>query len=102
MTQKMTPDDIKKLANLSRLATTEEERAKFATEIDSILAYVDQINALAQDAGHVQSKDAYPHRNIMRDDVVKREVVEDGTVMPTLAPAHQDGYVKVKKILSQD
>ncbi len=102
MTQKLTSDDIKKLATLSRLATTEEERAKFATEIDSILAYVETINTAAQGAQHSQSKETYPHRNIMRDDEVKREVVEDGTIMPTLAPDHQDGYVKVKKILSQD
>lgn len=102
MTQKITPEDIKKLATLSRLATSDAEQLEFAKEIDSIINYVQEINNVAQDETHTQSKEAYPHRNIMREDVVKREVVEDGTIMSKLAPDNQDGYIKVKKIINID
>jgi Asp-tRNA(Asn)/Glu-tRNA(Gln) amidotransferase C subunit len=39
----LTIDDIKKLADLSKLAITEEEQEKYLKDINGILGYVGQI-----------------------------------------------------------
>ncbi|MES3005803.1 MAG: Asp-tRNA(Asn)/Glu-tRNA(Gln) amidotransferase subunit GatC [Patescibacteria group bacterium] len=93
--------DIEKLATLSRMKLSEEEKDRFAKEIDSILGYVKQI----QDVSSVDSALAqkmptqYPRRNALREDVDNRDIIDDTSVLINLAPASQDGYVKVKKIL---
>lgn len=93
--------DIEKLANLSRMKLGEEEKERFAKEIDSILGYVKQIQEVA-DSTNLAQKEAvqYPHRNVLREDVNDRELIDDTSVIVSLAPASHDGYVKVKKILN--
>lgn len=92
--------DIEKLASLSRMTLSEEEKDRFAKEIDSILGYVKQIQEVADVAdssGKVPAQ--YPHRNALREDVDNRDIIDDTSVLVNLAPASEKGYVKVKKIL---
>lgn len=99
----ITEADIKKLASLSRMKLTAEEEAQFAKEIDSILGYVDQINevsgASAATAG-VKAPAEIPHRNMLREDVADADLNPDSSVLVKSAPASEDGFVKVKKILN--
>lgn len=93
----ITKEEIQKLADLSRISITDEEKEQFGKEIDSILNYVTQIKEAnisfdAQDAvGSV--------KNIMREDqpshdsgIFTEEILDE-------APKREGNYIKVKKIL---
>lgn len=109
-TVNFTKDDIEKLANLSRLALTDEEKEGFAKDIGGILAYVGQIQEVAGGAdiaAHRTDKATYPieyaKRNVMREDIADKgtgtELNPDAKVLVESAPRHTDQYVQVKKIL---
>jgi aspartyl-tRNA(Asn)/glutamyl-tRNA(Gln) amidotransferase subunit C len=91
----MTTDEIKALAHLARIAVTDEEVAGFAQDLDSILGYVAQINAV-----DVSSIESVPlQSNVARPD---QNPHESGQYVETLlagAPDSQDGFYKVPKIL---
>lgn len=96
-----TVKDVEKLAQLSRLSLSQEEKETYATEISGILGYISQIQDVsASDTHNRTSSDAYPHRNVMRDDVARElPIHDDSQQLVDLAPRHVDGYVQVKKIL---
>lgn len=98
---KVTLDDIKKLASLSRMKLTDEEADRYTQEIDAILAYVDQIQEVTAsvDISTTKTPDMFPHRNMLRDDVAN-PLETDRAELVKLAPQSQDGYVQVKKILN--
>ena len=109
-TVNFTKDDVEKLASLSRLALTEEEKEGFAKDIGGILAYVGQIQEVAEGAdiaAHRTDKSNYPvelaKRNVMREDVADKgtgtELNPDSSVLVESAPRHTEQYVQVKKIL---
>ena len=92
------PDDVKKLATLSRLALTEEEVAKLQVEISSILAYIDTIQKVelpSQTSGSVY----LDIENVMREDAPSHEAGEHTNALLAQAPRSEKGYLKVKKIL---
>jgi aspartyl-tRNA(Asn)/glutamyl-tRNA(Gln) amidotransferase subunit C len=94
----MNTNDIKHLAHLSRLHLEEREVEAFTEQFDEIVAYVDKVKEVVSDSDSdiIESNEV---RNVLRDDVVssyeKPEQIIDE------APAHQDNFVKVKKILQQ-
>jgi aspartyl/glutamyl-tRNA(Asn/Gln) amidotransferase C subunit len=107
-----TAADIKKLAALSRVALSPEEEELFATQISSVLSYVDEIQQVTgstvQDANvaYADTKDrdaAFPHRNILREDKEDRDINNNPGILIDAAPGHEDTadgkFVKVKKIL---
>ena len=100
ITMEITPAEIEKLANLSRMKISDAEKATFAKEIGSILNYVNQIKEVVADTKRSTTPSDYPHRNVMREDVSNREVLENPSEVVASAPASQDGFVKVKKILN--
>lgn len=106
----ITQADIQKLASLSRMKLTEEEQTQFAKEIDSILGYVEQIKEVSSGANadrtgtvvsHADKKPSdIPHRNAMREDIADTYLNSDASKLIEAAPAHEQGFVKVKKILN--
>ncbi len=92
----ITKTDIEKLAKLSRLKLTDAEKEKYAKDMDNILAYIAQINAVA-------SKEIKPEagavRNVMREDDAPHESGIFTDALLKLAPKSENGRVKVKKIL---
>ncbi len=105
-TADFTVADVEKLANLSRLALTEDEKISFAKEIGGILAYVGQIQEVSGGAdvlaGRTDPKH-YPHRNVLREDIADKgtgmELNPDASILVEAAPQHTPEHVKVKKIL---
>lgn len=93
----ITTQDIEKLATLSRLKLTDEEKGQFQKEIGSILSYIDQIKKAS---GNIKEESIVSdHINIMRDDVVTRTKGEYTEELLKLAPKRDGNFVKVKKIL---
>ncbi len=95
----ITQKDIQKLASLSRIQLTEAEEVSFATEIDAILGYVDQINSVSAVQNDAKEPERFIHRNVLRNDADDALLNPDPKILIDSAPANQDGYIKVKKIM---
>lgn len=94
----MNKDEVKNLANLSRIDISEDESEKLTSEIDSILKYVDQLKEVAtEDDSRIESARS---RNIMRSDEKPHDSSENTEVVLNEVPEVQDNFVKVKKILN--
>ncbi len=65
--------DIEKVANLARIALTDEEKETFSSQLDSILGYIEKLNEL--DTSNVKPT-AHPHsvENIWREDKAEPEL----------------------------
>ena len=87
--------DVEKLAQLSRLALTEEEKAKFQGEIEAILGYVGKVKDMA-DAAPMPS---FAQINNLREDAVLHKTGEYTEKLLSEAPEREGDFVKVKKIL---
>ena len=88
--------DIEKLSQLARIHLADEEKASLAKEIDSILAYVAQIQSAGAD---VSSGVNYLH-NVMRDDDTPHESAVFTEKLLAAAPEKEGQYFKVKKIIT--
>lgn len=92
----MTIEDVNKLATLARIEMSDAEKQEFLGNMESILSYVDIIKKA--DVSGIE-KDAGDIRNVMREDT---DAYDSGTFTGKIlagAPATQDGFLKVKKIL---
>jgi aspartyl-tRNA(Asn)/glutamyl-tRNA(Gln) amidotransferase subunit C len=97
----ITPEEIEKMAELSRIKITDEEKAQFSKEIDAILAYVADINKAAVEVARGGSGAPEPGavRNVLRDDSATHEPRAHTGAILAEAPARDGDYIKVKKIL---
>lgn len=92
-------DEVARLAKLARLALTDHELDSFAGQLDAILGYVSQVQA-------VDTSDVKPTGNPLKDVNVTRADV----VVPSLtqqqalaeAPAADDGRFAVPQILGEE
>lgn len=89
-------EDIEKLAELSRIEMSQEEKEKILGEMGSILGFIDQIQDAKVD---ITEREAGDVRNIMREDENPHESGEYTEDILKEAPKVRDGYVEVKKIL---
>ncbi len=95
----MTDVDVAKLAELSRIAVSEEELAQLEKEIPEILHFVEQI----AEAGGEPAKEVGGHYNIFREDGESHESGEySDTLVDAMPQKTEDGYLKVRKIISHD
>lgn len=90
--------DIDKLAELSRIKLSGEEKESLRKEFDAILGYVDQIKKVH--VGNVGGEqEAGMLRNVMREDDDAHASGEYTEAILREAPAREGNYLKVKKIL---
>lgn len=92
--------DVNKLADLARLAITEEEVAFFQKDIESILGFIDTIQDVEVPAGELKSE-GFPPLGYTREDSpqsIPESLSPEELV--AAAPTHTDNAVRVKKILS--
>jgi len=92
----ITKEEVKYLAELSRIKLSEEEIEKITGEIDSILGYVSQIK---EASGQLGEKEKPLLRNVMREDKVTHKPEEFSEKLLEIAPDREGNYLKVKKIL---
>lgn len=90
----ITPDLIKYLEKLARIALTEDEEKKVGNELQDILAYIDMLNELDTDGVEAMSH-CFPVTNVMREDKVQPSMSADEIVAN--APESQDGCFVVPK-----
>lgn len=93
---RITIDEVKHVANLARLAITEEEADKFAKQLDAIITFAEQLNELDTDniepTSHVLDM-----KNVFREDVAKPGLPVEEVLKN--APDHEDGQIKVPAII---
>ena len=91
-------EDIDKLATLSRLALSTEEKERMQKEFGSILEYIAAINKISaeNEAGGLS---AVARINVMREDSNPHESGKYTEALLKAAPQKEGQYVKVKKIL---
>jgi len=84
------------VANLARLAITEEEAEKFAEQLGKITDFAEQLNEL--DTANVEpTTHVLPLVNVMREDVAVKGL--DREVMMLNVKEQEDGQVKVPAIM---
>ncbi|HHY20953.1 MAG TPA: Asp-tRNA(Asn)/Glu-tRNA(Gln) amidotransferase subunit GatC [Bacilli bacterium] len=92
----MSKEQLKHVAQLARIAVTEEETELFAGQIDGVLAYCDILNEVNTDnvepTTHVVNIS-----NVLREDVVKESLTQEDALKN--APEQLDGQVKVPSIM---
>jgi aspartyl-tRNA(Asn)/glutamyl-tRNA(Gln) amidotransferase subunit C len=94
---KLSKDDVLKLASLARLELTDAEAATFEQEINEILGYVEQLQAVDV-SGLEPTTQVTGSTNITRPD----EVIDYGYAPLDLlknAPAVEDNQIKVKRMV---
>ena len=89
--------DVDRIAALARLELTDDERARFATQLTAILTYADQVQQA--DTSAAAAAGAEPDASRMRDDVTLPPL--DRTVLLAQAPAadRAAGLFKVPRVL---
>ncbi|HLS07462.1 Asp-tRNA(Asn)/Glu-tRNA(Gln) amidotransferase subunit GatC [Lentibacillus sp.] len=89
-------DDVKHVANLARLAITEEEADMFTDQLSSIIEYAEQLNEL--DTENVEpTTHVLDLKNVLRKDEPKEWISKEEALKN--APDKQDGYFRVPSIL---
>jgi aspartyl-tRNA(Asn)/glutamyl-tRNA(Gln) amidotransferase subunit C len=99
MMTRMERADIEHLAELARIAITDEEAAALAAEFDAILGYVVQVQEVSASVSALPAAPA--HRNVFREDVVTEEAGAYTEALLSAAPNRNGAYIEVKKILEK-
>jgi len=90
--------DIDNLANLARIALSEEEKDKLQKDMESILGYVGELQK-APGLTEEHKPDNYYLRNVMREDEEPFEAGLNTEAILSQAPKRRGDYFVVKKIL---
>ncbi len=92
--KKISIEEVKKFAELSRIKITDEEAEKFSNDFDEIVPFIGQISKL--EVSEV-SRD-FKNKNTFREDEVK-ETNNQKDILEEM-PNTENNYLKVKKILN--
>ncbi len=96
---RITPEVVERVARLSRLELTEQEREAFSAQLSSILEYFARLDRLPTE-GVEPTSHAIPVTNVFREDAVTPSLpVEDVVAM---SPESQGGYVVVPRVLEAE
>ncbi|WP_042454834.1 Asp-tRNA(Asn)/Glu-tRNA(Gln) amidotransferase subunit GatC [Neobacillus dielmonensis] len=95
---RISTDQVKHVANLARLAITEEETEMFTKQLDAIITFAEQLNEL--DTENVKpTYHVLDMKNVLREDVPKAGLPREEVLKN--APDQQDGQFKVPAILGE-
>lgn len=94
----ITVNDVKYVASLAKIAITDEEAERFTGELDTILGYVRQLDAV-DTTGLEPTYQVTGLKNAMRPDVIidYGELTREDLLKN--APRQKDGYIEVPKVL---
>lgn len=95
---KITQEEIKKIALLSRLEVKEAHMEHMEKELSDILSYVAELNELDLE-GVEPMAHAVPIHNVFREDVTKPSLDHDLAL--SNAPEEEDGYFKVPRVVQE-
>jgi aspartyl-tRNA(Asn)/glutamyl-tRNA(Gln) amidotransferase subunit C len=94
--QKISIDQVRHVAKLSRLAIDDDRATRYATQLESILEYVAQIGEVDV-TGVEPLAHALPLKNVLRPDVVENALPVEKVLQN--APETDGPFFKVPKII---
>lgn len=97
---KITKEEVKQVAFLSRLFLPEKELKKYQRELSKILDYIEKLKEV--DVSKVNpSPYSIEIKNVFREDEIKAKTfhLEVAENLIELLPKKKEGYLKVKKII---
>ena len=92
----VTPDIVRHVARLARLRLEGEALTRLAAQLDEILKYVQQLQAVPTDRVEPTSH-VLPLSNVLRKDEPRPSLSQESVL--ALAPAQQRPFVKVPKVI---
>lgn len=92
----ITVKDVEHVAALARLELSDEEKTLYTDQLNAILKYAEQLNALDTD-GVEPTSHAVPLYNVLREDEVKPSLPLEKVMLN--APEEEDGQFKVPAVL---
>lgn len=93
---RISTEEVKHVANLARLAVTEEEAEQMKKELDAIITFAEQLNEL--DTTNIKpTSHVLKMVNVLREDRAMEGLSVEEVVKN--APDHQDGYIRVPSIM---
>ena len=98
VSMKISQEEIKKIALLSRLEVKEEHMAHVEKELSDILTYVAELDALELDGVEPMAHAVSLH-NVFREDEKKPSL--DHELALFNAPEAEDGYFKVPRVVQE-
>jgi aspartyl-tRNA(Asn)/glutamyl-tRNA(Gln) amidotransferase subunit C len=93
----LSPADVDRIATLARLELTDDERARFATQLSAILGYADQVQQ-ADTAGVIADAPAAPLPRL-RDDELVASLDRDTILAQAPAADRAAGLFKVPRVI---
>jgi aspartyl-tRNA(Asn)/glutamyl-tRNA(Gln) amidotransferase subunit C len=93
--------DIAKVAALARLALDPEELARYGTELGDILDHAVVVQSLPTE-GVPPTSHPLPMENAFRPDTLRDGAGVDRDDVLSQAPAAEDGYFRVPRILEEE
>jgi aspartyl-tRNA(Asn)/glutamyl-tRNA(Gln) amidotransferase subunit C len=96
---RITPEQVRNVAKLARLALDERHLDKYAGQIQAILGYVAKI-AQVETAGVEPMAHAVPLANVLRQDVVEPSLPLERVLQN--APQTDEPFFKVPKVIGGD
>lgn len=93
---KITRAEVEHVARLARLELSDTELDTFTVQMDSILAYVEKLNALDTD-GIVPTSHAVPMDNAFRPDEQKDSIGIEAALAN--APQRAESFFRVPKVI---
>ena len=93
----LTKEEVEKIALLSRLGLTDQEKEKFARQLSSILDYFSQLKEVDTD-GVEPTAQVTGLENILREDKVDDCEVDVKKKLIDQAPEVDDGLIKAKAV----
>ncbi|MFC5369218.1 Asp-tRNA(Asn)/Glu-tRNA(Gln) amidotransferase subunit GatC [Arcanobacterium bovis] len=92
-------EEVARVADLARIALTDEEITQFANELAVISDAVAKVSEVAS-ADVPATSHPIPLSNVWREDVVGEGIDVDEVL--AMAPAHEDGKFAVPQILGEE
>lgn len=89
-------DTVKHVANLARLAITEQEAEKFSKQLDAILTFAEQLEELNTENVKPTSN-VLDIKNVMREDIAEKGLPVEEVLKN--APDHDENQIRVPAIL---
>ncbi len=93
---RITIEEVKHVANLARLAITEEEAAKFQKQLDAIISFAEELNEIDTE-GIEPTSHVLDMKNVLREDKATKGLPVEEVLRN--APEHQEGQIKVPSII---
>jgi aspartyl/glutamyl-tRNA(Asn/Gln) amidotransferase C subunit len=91
------PEELDAIAELSRIDLKESEKEKLRHDIESIVAYISQLQTAPALEGEVS--DTFIPKNVLREDEAPHESGAFTEAIVAQAPERKGNYIVVKKIL---